>query len=278
MALLNQEISFRARIGPTARIAAEAVLTLATGLLLARLAWLVAAPDAVPPSGEQFRAAPVGGPPDRYVILTESNPFTGAASSPDFTAAVPTTLDLGLAGLRWAGDSAGSGSAIIILPDGSQKHVRPGQEIVDGAVLDKVGADGVFLRFGGELQLLSRTSRGGPLIESLTPPASVGAIALTRNGQVVSPQDLITDISLSPETRNGLVMGYRLAPRGLGYFETAGLQPGDLIIRVNGKSVEGLRPESLHAALLSSETISLDVVRAGAIVQLRVASQSGLMQ
>jgi general secretion pathway protein C len=83
---------------------------------------------------------------------------------------------------------------------------------------------------------------------------------------------------MQPELRNGAVAGYRLSPRGQGHFQAAGLEAGDLVLRVNGASIEGMAPEAIQSAVMSSQSIALDVVRNGAIVRLRLSPESGLSQ
>ena len=279
--LFKMESSIRGSINPVARTAIEAALTLTTGILLARFAWLALAPGDVPAIDRVTVGHQAAAPEQRFAILTSTDPVSGAAIAVSRGPAVPTSLNLKLAGLRWAGDTKSSGSAIVTLPDGSQKRIAPGEQIVDGAVLDTVAADRIFLRFNGELQELLLKDRGGQIMATAPPAAAIASAAgspAEPATQRVTPALLAADIALQPETRGGIVTGYQLSPRGAGHFEAAGLQPGDFVIRVNGESVEGMAPASLQAAVLSSDSIGLDVVRAGAIVRLRISPDSGLAQ
>ena len=168
----------------------------------------------------------------------------------------------------------------MVLPDGTQKLLSPGDHIVDGAVLDTIAVDRIFLRSNGKLEELRLQARGG----SLASPQASGAplppsgTTIAPSANQATPAQLATDVILQPDLRDGAVTGYRLSPRGNGYFEKAGLEPGDLVLRINGESVEGMSPDALQAAVMASETISLDVVRNGAIVRLRISPDSGLAQ
>jgi general secretion pathway protein C len=94
----------------------------------------------------------------------------------------------------------------------------------------------------------------------------------------VTPAALAADTAMTPEFRSGEVSGYRLEPRGAGAFEAAGLQSGDLILRINGQAIEGLRPDQINQSVSSSSDVALDIVRQGAIVRLRVAPGATLSQ
>ncbi|MFN4023667.1 MAG: type II secretion system protein N [Hyphomonas sp.] len=279
MRLFRMESPLPGQFGLMGRRSVEAGLALVTGLMLARFVWLVAEPGLVQPERPLTPVMLAGN--SSHAELAGSDPFAAPSHSrTDYDTATPTTLNLRLTGLRWAGDDAAAGSAIIVLPDGNQKLVSPGDRILDGAVLDTVAADRIFLRSNGRLEELRLNPRGGsfssqqPSVDLQSPPAETPAAPARQ----ATPAQLASDIVLHPDLRNGAVTGYRLSPRGNGYFEQAGLEPGDLVLRVNGQSVEGLGPDALQSAVLASDTISLDVVRSGAIVRLRISADAGLSQ
>ena len=296
MKLFGPEGAISLPYGSVGRTVLEAGLALATGLLLARFAWAVMSP-AGGASGAgtllQTSANAAASPSNsNLALLTQSDPFRNQSISNE--AATPTSLDLSIAGLRWSVADGTPGSAVLTLPDGSQKRVAPGDTIVPGAVMESVGVDRVFLRYNGQLQELLLNDPNKPLFASNgSGPAprvsSPEAVARPATGpaspaatQPSAPQVnstlLMTDVDLQPELRNGAVAGYRLSPRGQGYFEAAGLQSGDLVLRINGASIEGMGPDAIHSAVMSSEAIALDVVRDGAIVRLRLSPETGLAQ
>ncbi len=283
MRLFRMESPLPGRLGLMSRRTLEAGLALLTGLLLARFVWLAVEPSVL--DGGNHRLLPINSadirPNNAQDALAQHNLFAAAALPPtQYEDAVPTSLNLRLTGLRWADGGAERGSAIVVLPDGTQKLLSPGDHIVDGAVLDTIAVDRIFLHSNGKLEELRLQARGGslasPQASGAPLPASGAAIAPSANQ--ATPAQLATDVILQPDLRGGAVTGYRLSPRGNGHFEKAGLEPGDLVLRINGESVEGMSPDALQAAVMASETISLDVVRSGAIVRLRISPDSGLAQ
>ena len=291
MKLFGPEGGTRLAYGSIGRTAVEAVLALTTGLLLARFAWVLIAPgDGASPLQTRPLAAMTGATDTHatLALLTQTNPFQTAPAG-NAMDAVPTSLNLKIAGLRWSDGDAGSSSAILILPDNTQKRISAGEMIASGAVLETVAADRVFLRFNGQLQELLLKDPNQPLftassLESGAPappnqaPSDQPRPDTASAPQSVTPALLLTDVDMQPEMRNGAVSGYRLSPRGQGHFQAAGLEAGDLVLRVNGNSIEGMEPAAIQAAVMSSDAIALDVVRQGAIIRLRLSPDSGLSQ
>ncbi|OZB13269.1 MAG: hypothetical protein B7X53_16455 [Hyphomonas sp. 34-62-18] len=295
MKLFGPEGGARLAYGSIGRTAIEAALALTTGLLLARFAWLIAAPADGAGAVQQLAAVNVvSDAHPALALLTQTDPFRSGAPEGS-QLAVPTSLNLKIAGLRWSEGTDGASSAVLILPDNTQKRFSVGDQIISGAVLETVAIDRVFLRFNGQLQELLLNDPNKPLFANSPSSASASeagvqpyqrASALptpptprTSSGAApVTPALLLTDVDMQPELRNGAVAGYRLSPRGQGHFQAAGLEDGDLILRVNGTSIEGMAPETIQSAVMSSQSIALDVVRNGAIVRLRLSPESGLSQ
>lgn len=282
-----------AAYGSIGRTAIEAALALTTGLLLARFAWLMAAPGEGASALHQIPAvAGAAGKHSSLALLTQTDPFRASIAEPS-QIAVPTSLNLKIAGLRWSDDTAGSSSAILILPDNTQKRFSIGEQIVSGAVLEAVATDRVFLRFNGQLQELLLNDPNKPLFSGSSSSFSAASVSIQpaqlaaptsaaapagSSATPITPALLLTDVDMQPELRNGAVAGYRLSPRGQGHFQSAGLEAGDMVLRVNGASIEGMGPEAIQSAVMSSQSIALDVVRNGAIVRLRLSPDSGLSQ
>ena len=279
-----------AAYGSIGRTAIEAALALTTGLLLARFAWLMAAPGEGASALHQIPAvAGAAGNHPSLSLLTQTDPFRASVADPS-QIAVPTSLNLKIAGLRWSDGTAGSSSAVLILPDNTQRRYSIGEQIVSGAVLETVAADRVFLRFNGQLQELLLNDPNKPLFAGSSSSSSAASVSIQpaqpapqmssagSSAAPVTPALLLTDVDMQPELRNGAVAGYRLSPRGQGYFQSAGLEAGDMVLRVNGTSIEGMGPEAIQSAVMSSQSIALDVVRNGAIVRLRLSPDSGLSQ
>lgn len=297
MRLPNLDMALPGALTQAGRSAAEGMFALAAGLMLARLVWIAASPEAGAAISDLATAHPAAvseeSDTQADAILFTSNPFQpGAAPAP--VAAMPTSLNLTLTGLRAASGDDQAGTAVILLPDGHQKRFTAGQIIVPGAVLEAVTADRVFLRVNGQLEELSRqtdaarsfavpssgpsSSGPAPAARAAPPASATAASADTGTAATVTPALLMSDIALQPETRGGEVSGYRVSPRGAGHFEAAGLETGDIVLRINGQSIEGMRPDMIQSSLGSGDELGLDVVRRGMIVRLRLSADSGLSQ
>ena len=288
MALFRTERSFpNVRAEHAGRIATETVLTVTVGVLLGRLAWVVLAPTDAAAYTTQLAATGATEPQPEIdgaseQLLTQMNPFAADSlvASRNNLVASETTLDIKLSGVRSVTGNATASSAIISFPDGGQKRFVPGDEVVPGVVLVNVTGDTVHLSRNGALETLSLYPNGKTLFAAAPEASASGALAAAETGPAISvtPAALANDTLLTPEYRSGEVSGYKLEPRGAGAFEAAGLQSGDLILRVNGQAVEGQRPDQIYQSVSTGTDLALDIVRQGAIVRLRVAPTASLSQ
>ncbi len=277
------------RIESAGRMAVESLLMVTVGVLVGRLAWVALAPadtnasiqDSATLSSGSDQAGTGASP---TVLLTQMNPFGG---TPDIYVAqgqaVETTLDMKLAGVRSVAGNASASSAVISFPDGAQKRFVPGDEVMPGILLVNVTPDAVHLSRNGSIEALSLYPyRTAPFVQDPAQPAPADARVFASETAApvaeVTPAALAADTAMTPEFRSGEVSGYRLEPRGAGAFEAAGLQSGDLILRINGQAIEGLRPDQIHQSVSSSSDVALDIVRQGAIVRLRVSPDANLSQ
>lgn len=112
------------------------------GVVAARLLWLAITPAG--PLGTPM-AALASGP-----VLVAVDPFFPAAPA---AADAVSSLDLVLLGTR-VDAASGRGSAIIATPDGSQKSVGVGEEIMPGVRLAAVEFESVTLDRGGTREQL----------------------------------------------------------------------------------------------------------------------------
>lgn len=271
------------------RVAAESLLVVTVGVLLGRLAWVIlASSDAASPATGLSELTSTATASDRPspMLLTQINPFEAGpleASDPN-APNIETTLELHLAGVRSVSGNTTASSAVISFPGGDQKRFVPGDEVLPGVVLINVAADAVHLSRNGALETLSLyPGRAAPFKPSYSSPPDadaqlIASASLPALADVVTPSALASDTVLTPEFRSGRVSGYKLEPRGAGAFEAAGLKSGDLILRINGQAIEGLRPDQISHTVSSSTDVALDVVRQGAIVKLRVSPGAGFSQ
>lgn len=279
-----------AKVEHAGRFAVESLLTVTVGVLLGRLAWVALAPaDASHATSELAAAAltiPQAGDALLPVnLLTQMNPFeVGAGTLPaGEVSGSETTLELKLAGVRSVAGNTAASSAVISFPDGHQTRFVPGDEVMPGIILVNVTDTNVHLSRNGTLETLSFYPENKKLF--MPDPAAPGsettlvlASPSSPAANDVTPAALAADTALTPEFRSGQVSGYRMAPRGSGAFQAAGLETGDLILRINGEPIEGLRPDQISQSVSSGRDIALDVVRQGAIVRLRVTPDASLSQ
>lgn len=272
------------RVEQVGRFAVESILTVTVGVLIGRLAWVAMSPADTAPPAPDFAAVSAGQSGDAQgasLLLTQMNPFAQTAVPAAAEPSRETSLDVKLAGVRAVDGNAAASSAIISYPDGSQKRLVPGDEVEPGVVLVNITPDGVHLSRAGAIETLGLSpGRGSIFAPSPMKPSEPEKTdaPLLASAEDITPAALVADTILTPEFRAGQVAGYRMAPRGQGAFEAAGLESGDLILRVNGTAVEGLRPDQISQSVARGSDVSLDVVRQGAIVRLRVAPGASLSQ
>jgi general secretion pathway protein C len=216
-------------------------------------------------------------------LLTSFDPFfrlSGQSSAP----VAVTSLNLTLYGVR-EDRASGRGAAIISTPDGQQRSFAVGEEIVPGVTLTAVGFDGVTISRGGTLeQLYLDQSRGVPGAPGVAPPplpqpgvqsqpSGAPPAGLVFGGQppVPSPNSVTSEIQFQPRISGGAVNGVAVQPIGNGEaFRAAGLQPGDVIVSVNGQRVTSAEQARSLATQLEGTGATLQVDRGGRTIPLRV--------
>lgn len=213
---------------------AQAALVLLLALQAGRVAWEMAAPVA-PPS-----AAPLP-TPTQVPALSGYDPFFGGRTA---------AADTGLQGWTLYGVRTGSrGSAILGRGDGPQAAYRVGDELGPGLVLERVAADHVIVRDGDRARRLdlpgpadAAASAAAASPPTAAPaPASAAAQTPARD---VDPVRLLAETGLKVRFERGGI-GYEIMPRGDGrLLQQAGLQPGDVLLSINGQPLgPGQLPE-----------------------------------
>ena len=164
-----------------------------------------------------------------------------------------------------------AGGAVIGFPDGSQRYVPVGREVMPGLRLQGVqlheailaaGTVNYRLGFAGPAIPLTPVPASGPAIVAVpVPQAAVQAPASPRNAQRAELGRYLQ--ALSPRQVNGQVSGYTLRPGiSLPALEQVGLQPGDTIVAVNGAPMTQSHVEQL-ARLPAGTSLQLDIDRSG---------------
>ena len=235
-------------------------LVAALAVQAARLIWAVVAP--VGPVGE-WRPATIHSSAVSRSGATGFDPFFRLAAPSQDT--VVTSLALTLFGVRM--DMAtGRGSAIIATADGVQSSYAVGDEIEPGVTLKMVSFDNVTIDRGGVAeQIFLDQSVAAPVAQ----PSEAGAFPA---GDASGSSLLANSIEIAPRAENGKISGMTLNPKGDGaLFKAAGLEPGDVLTAVNGKSVSD--GEDVRSILAGGGTVSLEVERGGR--RMTVSAKTG---
>lgn len=241
----------RQRAAAIAIVTAEIMLLALVAWALVRLFWVAVTP--VTPLGDWRPASQAPARVDRSV-LGSFDPFFGGAVADD---AAVSSLALVLSGTR-VDTVSGRGSAIIATADGVQASFTVGDTIEPGVTLQSVGFDSVTIARGGSIEKLfiDQSAGGAPV----TPPAA--------------GTNLAADVNVVPRLQGTTLTGYVLTPKGSGAaFAAAGLQPGDVLVSVDGATVTSLKDAAGLTQQLESGGIDITVERAGRPVTLRIGGK-----
>ena len=246
--------------------AAELILLVLIAVQAARLIWTVAAP--LGPVGDWKATGGQALRTDGAVLAAFDPFFRLSAGGP----VVVTSLNLKLTGVR-EDRATGRGAAIIQLPDGRQLSFGVGEEIMPGVTLAAVGFDFVTISRGGtQEQIFIDQSQPVPVAggdPNSTTPVPPGTQVVTPQGPQ-TPSAGMGAINFVPRMAAGGVTGVMVTPGSDGgrALSAAGLQPGDVIVAVNGQRVTSL--EQARAAMGGGGAVSVMVERGGRAVPLVV--------
>ena len=248
--------------------ATELILLVLIAVQAARLIWTVVTP--LGPVGD-WKAASGQALRSDGAVLAAFDPFFRLSAGGPVTV---TSLNLKLTGVR-EDRATGRGSAIIQLPDGRQLSFGVGEEIMPGVTLAAVGFDNVTISRGGtQEQIFIDQSQPAPVAGA--EPNSTTPVPPGTQPQVVTPQGPQSPsagtgaINFVPRTAAGGVTGVMVTPGSDGgrALSAAGLQPGDVIVAVNGQRVTSL--DQARAAMGGGGAVSVMVERGGRAVPLVV--------
>lgn len=225
----------------------------------ARLTWGLVAPATV---AAPVEAAPQAAATDLDAELTRLRAlqlFGAAAATGD---APETRLAMALRGVIATGD-ASSARAFIAEANGEERSYAIGATLPGGARLSAVHADRVLLERNGQFETLSLP---------LEVAASAASAATVSQADVRSladgnPQRLLDVVRpvAATDSNTGRMLGYRVYPgRDADRFGRLGLMPGDLIVSVNGNSLDDpSRGLEILKGLTSTDNVMLTVERDG---------------
>lgn len=245
---------------------AELALLALLALQAARLVYAVVTP--VGPVGD-WRATPAAAPASPSVLRI-FDPFFRLSDSG--APAVVTALDLKLFGIR-SDQASGRGSAIIGLPDGTQASYAVGDEILPGVTLKAVAFDVVTIDRGGakEQIFLDQSAPAATVSPQSGAQADPGAVAVPPPPLAAAvPSELAQQIQMIPRTDRGSITGVTLQPRGSGEaFRSAGLQPGDVLVAINGTRIASAdAARTIERQLSQATSATVEVERNGRTVML----------
>jgi general secretion pathway protein C len=248
------------------RTAVEATLALLLIVQLGRLVWIAVEPVEVPTATVTRQDIK----PVDYAVFQRFDAFfrTGGQSSlAEDTAAGSSQMRL--FGLR--SDGAGGGSAIIGLADGRQLSVAVGETIEPGLILQSVGPDHVVLARGRSLSRLIFSEL--PVGAAPPPPPPPGPQTVTpapagpQAAAAIDPAQLVAEAALRPRMQGLKVNGFTISSRGESpSLAAAGLRPGDVILAVNGQTLD--RPDriaALRGQLADAASAEIRFERDGAV-------------
>ncbi|HEX8578810.1 MAG TPA: type II secretion system protein N [Allosphingosinicella sp.] len=243
----------------------------------ARLVWAFATP--LGPVGD-WRPAQVQTAQPGTALLGSFDPFfrlTGGGP------VVVTSLSLKLFGVR-QDEASGRGSAIIALPDGTQRSFAVGDEIMPGVKLEAVAFDNVTIARGGASEQLFMDQSKPAQAAGTTPvpapvavpnapaPAPAQPLPVVTVPTVRVPPPLANQISFQPRLNGSQVTGVTLSPQNGGAaFRAAGLQPGDVLIAVNGQRITSAEQlGALRDQLSGARGASVQVERGGRVTRIQL--------
>ena len=191
-----------------------------------------------------------------------------ADSTPDAGAAPETQMNLVLSAV-FASEDPAKGLAIIGESATAAKVYTVGAPVRSGTRLHAVYPDRVILDRGGQLETLAlpKQSLPGMAVARAAAPArpttqfadNLRRIAETNPtafGEIVRPQ---------PVFANGVQRGYRVYPgRNRQQFAKLGLQPGDLVLSINGTPLDDpQRGMEIFNTMGSSDRVNVTIERNG---------------
>lgn len=232
---------------------------------LAQVTWRLAGADDGRTRVAAIAAAPPAPPLDLSPI-TRFAPFGTAVAAPG-VAGDPSALGLQLKGIMLARPQSAS-SALIAAASGPAKAFAVGDTLPGGAILDTIEYDLVVLRVNGQLQTLAfPTKPGGGTAATAGPATPIGPQPQLGNpapveayrARAADPESLLNTLGAAATPD-----GYRIGATPSDDMRRAGLQPGDIVEKVNGQAVgDPAHDRALFDQAVIAGTVRVEVVRDG---------------
>ncbi|MEM5517716.1 type II secretion system protein N [Henriciella sp. AS95] len=260
-----------------ARVAMEFLLLIAIAYLVAKITWLILAPGpAVSPLQPRPLPSPIGQSADSAAradlsLLMTTNPFEATGAAIEIVPDAPETqLNLKLVALFMSTGDAG-GSATIVTPNGETTRYELGDDIINGVVLERILSDRVIISRNGAEETLMRSGRDSGLSvigDGSTTRSEANRVRTDAPANYtpgVRAATLMAGIDAVPETgSSGQISGFVLRPRGdASLMQSAGLQPGDRLVEINGSDLSQLDPAALTSRFLNTPRVNVTIIRNG---------------
>lgn len=261
------------RISSTVPHALSLLLVIAIAWQLVQLTWLllerketqaqvVAAPPSVAP-GVGARK----GPDVQAIVNAHLFGVPQAKTEVDPANAPQTQMNLLLSAVFATNDPA-KGLAIIGESPTSANVFTVGEAVRPGTKLHAVYADRVILDRGGQLEALALPTQSLAGVISTAAPRPTAAAQFSDNLRHIAetnPSALSEIVRPQPVYANGIQRGFRVYPgRNRQQFARLGLQPGDLVLSINGTPLDDAqRGMEVFNTLGSSDRVSVSVERNG---------------
>ncbi|MGE0774720.1 MAG: hypothetical protein AB7G25_15155 [Sphingomonadaceae bacterium] len=137
-----------------------------------------------------------------------------------------------------------SSGAIFGFPDGLQRFVVIGRDVVPGARLTSVERLFVTLdQAGSQVRLPLRGEAATGASESPPSAQDESAVSTTSSGTPADRQRQVLNLRLGtdPQMVGDRIVGFRIKPNAsLPWLSSAGLQPGDVIVSLNNEPVASM--------------------------------------
>jgi general secretion pathway protein C len=263
---------------------ASLLLLAGAGVMAAQLTWQMLEPDVRPPVSVDIPAAEVApaapGTQESPLMRVAEVPLfgvLGVRAAPEPVVAPETRLRLRLVGLV-AGDIPERGRAIIAENNSPERLYGIGDPVGGGqAQLHQIHRDRVILVRDGTyetLRLPRSDGTGGGATAVAAPARAVStATVLARADEpriqraewLQDPDRLLQSVRARPVIQGGALHGLEVHPtRNAREFMQAGLQPGDVVISVNGLPLSAIEdPETLFQDLAGQMRVDIVVERDG---------------
>jgi len=225
-------------------------------------------PSSNPQSGQYANSSPIDtgfDPFHRLEVTPTAAPINIGEDAPE------TSLDLTLMGRR-AGEG---GSAILRIPDGSQKVFRIGDEILSGVKLEAVNVEYIVISQDGRLERLTFEKKQVSGLRAAQTSPAVPPLSPVPQQNTYSSNSLLASINFTPERANNQIAGYRISPKQAG-FDTSllGLEDGDVITSIGRIALqdEDIDLGAVLGRLQSRRSTTVELIRNGQPISVKVGT------